>query len=69
MYLTTRCSADISFVGQFSGQFRYRQVVWNDWIQWMEIKKLGYKVAFRGKTSLRAYSATRFVFDCAEGER
>jgi len=26
----------------------YRQVVWNDWIQWMEIKKLGYKVAFRG---------------------
>jgi hypothetical protein len=26
----------------------YRQVVWNDWIQWIEIKKLGYKVAFRG---------------------
>jgi len=26
----------------------YRKVVWNDWIQWMEIKKLGYKVAFRG---------------------
>jgi hypothetical protein len=26
----------------------FRQVVWNDWIQWMEIKKLGYKVAFRG---------------------
>ena len=25
----------------------YRQVVWNDWIQWMEIKKLGYKVAFK----------------------
>ena len=26
----------------------FRQVVWNDWIQFMEIKKLGYKVAFRG---------------------
>ena len=26
----------------------FRQVVWNDWIMWMEIKKLGYKVAFRG---------------------
>ena len=26
----------------------YRRVVWNDWIQWMEIRKLGYKVAFRG---------------------
>ena len=26
----------------------YRQVIWNDWIQWMEIKKLGYKVAFKG---------------------
>lgn len=25
----------------------FRQVVWNDWIQWMEIKKLGYKVAFK----------------------
>jgi hypothetical protein len=27
----------------------YRQVVWNDWIQWMEIRKLGYKVAFKTK--------------------
>jgi len=26
----------------------FRQVVWNDWIQWMEIRKLGYKVEFRG---------------------
>jgi hypothetical protein len=27
----------------------YRQVVWNDWIQWMEVRKLGYKVAFKTK--------------------
>jgi len=27
----------------------YRQVVWNDWIQWMEIRKLGLKVEFKTK--------------------
>jgi len=26
----------------------FRQVVWNDWIWWMEVRKLGYKVEFRG---------------------
>jgi len=27
---------------------QFREVVWNDWIYWMEVRKLGYKVAFRG---------------------
>jgi len=32
-----------------SDKIPYRQVVWNDWIQWMEIRKLGYKVEFKTK--------------------
>ena len=26
----------------------FRRTVWNDWIWWMEVRKLGYKVEFRG---------------------
>ena len=41
----------------------YRQVVWNDWIQWMEIRKLGLKVVFKNEPIMNhirhpgAYSA------------